>query len=161
MNPIIQLSNAVYAKLTRVENTLQNRFDHLDGFRGFLAILVVCQHSLSHLPLSGDYKIFEQVGNYIGVSGFFELSSFLLTYRLLKDFDRSINSNFDTAIVVLKYAVKRFFRIYVTFVIYVTILKTNEKLFGGIWGFSSWYSLVTLQRFINIENGAVGLEKIN
>lgn len=141
---LIRIAN----KISHIENTVPNRFDHLDGYRGFLAILVVCQHSASQLHFPGDYHIFDSIGNFVGVSGFFALSSFLLTFRLLKDFAKSANSFLDSLVVVFKYATKRFFRIYIAFVLYVSMLQIDVKFFGGDWAYSSWYSLVTLQRLV-------------
>ena len=39
-----------------------NRFDYLDGFRGFLALLVVMQHFQGFFDAPGDYKIFSGLG---------------------------------------------------------------------------------------------------
>ena len=58
------------------------RFDVLDGFRGLLAISVIIQHTIMMLPLKGDYLLYDRIGTFIGVSTFFVLSSFLLTYKL-------------------------------------------------------------------------------
>lgn len=136
-----------YFDFSPSKSTVVSRFDYLDGFRGFLAILVVFQHSQSDFDLNNDYKLFISVGNFIGVSGFFALSSFLLTYRLLKDFDKAKSAR-EECLIIFKYAIKRFFRIYVTFFVYATVIQIDPKFFGGKFTFSSWYSLVTLQRFV-------------
>lgn len=128
------------------ESTAQvSRYDHLDGYRGYLAILVLLQHSCNDLKLEGDYKIFDSVGNFVGVSGFFALSSFLLTHRLLIEFEKA-TSMIDVGAIVIKYALKRFCRIYLAFVIYCTAIKFGPKIIGGDWGHSSWISLVSLNR---------------
>ena len=62
-------------------------FEFLDGFRGALALWVL----IHHLELRGDLKYFYLTGYYIGVVGFFILSSFLLTYRLLCQFNEKDN----------------------------------------------------------------------
>ena len=62
-------------------------FEFLDGFRGVLALWVL----VHHLGLQGDLKYFDLTGYYIGVVGFFILSSFLLTYRLLCQFNEKDN----------------------------------------------------------------------
>lgn len=137
-----------YFNFSPSKNTVVSRFDYLDGFRGFLAILVVFQHSQSDFELQDDYRLFISIGNFIGVSGFFALSSFLLTYRLLKDFDKAKTAR-EECLIILKYAIKRFFRIYLTFFVYVTFIQIDPKFFGGKFNFSSWYSLVTLQRSVS------------
>ncbi len=63
---------------------IQEKIDFLDGFRGTLAIWVLMMHSTSILNIN---KYFHGTGAYIGVPCFFILSSFLLTYRLLNQFN--------------------------------------------------------------------------
>jgi len=45
-----------------------NRFDYLDGFRGFLALLVVMQHFQGYFDAKGDYQIFRGLGIFILLS---------------------------------------------------------------------------------------------
>ena len=136
----------IYLKFFTNENSAIQRWDHLDGYRGFLAILVVLQHCEGIYHLEGDYQIFQHVGNFVGVSGFFALSSFLLTYRLLKDFDKATCFT-DVFSAIAKYTTKRFLRIYMTFFVFASLINIFDldKQFGG-FTFSSWYSLVTLNR---------------
>ena len=107
-----------------------NRFDFLDGYRGLLCLLVIMQHSQGFYSLSGDYEIFKRVGLYVGVSGFFILSSFLLTYRLLIEFQKASNTA-QSLLVFIKYSIRRFFRIYVTFFLFVTAVKYGPERIGG------------------------------
>ena len=124
-----------------------NRYDHLDGYRGYLCLLVLMQHTCNELYLDGDYQVFNNTGNFIGVSGFFALSTFLLTHRLLVEFDKS-KSMIDVGAICIKYALKRFCRIYISFVIYCTMIKLGPSFIsGGVhWRHASWLSLVTLNR---------------
>ena len=62
--------------------------EFLDGFRGVLALWVL----LHHLEMRGDFSYFT-TGYYIGVVGFFNLSSFLLTYRLLCQFNETADND--------------------------------------------------------------------
>ncbi len=64
------------------------KIDFLDGFRGTLAIWVLMMHSTYALKVN---KYFRGTGSYIGVPCFFILSSFLLTYRLLNQFNNDKN----------------------------------------------------------------------
>lgn len=60
------------------------------------------------------------------MSGFFLLSGFLLTYRLIKELHKP-NSN--SIIVILKYAIRRFFRIYAVVVIFTFMaINVNKYL---------------------------------
>lgn len=132
------------------QKSLSNRFDFLDGYRGFCAIIVVLHHTASYIINVGDFKYFYLTGYFIGVFGFFVLSSFLLTYRMIKDFEKS--RTFDELItIIIKYFIRRIFRIYVPYVIYVTLVKLLPSFFGGFYvdlyvtPYSTWTELVTLQ----------------
>lgn len=63
-----------------------------------------------------------------GISGFFLLSSFLLTYRLIKDFYKP-NSNI--ILCVLQYFIRRFFRIYVVVVLFTIAAVHGPHFFEG------------------------------
>ena len=71
-----------------VEQTLMprlKRIDGLDGVRAFAVMLVFISHIFIAVPiLLGQtwYRVFTR-GGYLGVNGFFVLSGFLITYRLL------------------------------------------------------------------------------
>ena len=137
------------------EETVVNRFDHLDGYRGLLAIFVVITHCVWDFELTGDYRVMQMYGYLIGVTGFFGLSAFLLTYRLLKDFNEA-QSNIDAVIIVAKYFLKRFFRIYITFLIYCTLIAFFPVFAGrpadtgkiGNWSQMAWKSLFTRSRYL-------------
>ena len=62
------------------EDKKRSKFDYLDGYRGSLCLLVVLQHSL--LTYNRTLAGFSQS---YSLSGFFMLSAFLLTHRLLQD----------------------------------------------------------------------------
>jgi peptidoglycan/LPS O-acetylase OafA/YrhL len=102
--------------------------DFLDGHRGFLAYVVLLNH-LAFMFGIGVIHLFEWTGYYIGVVGFFVLSSFLLTYRLMIDF-RDVKSFRDGFVKTTQYAIRRFFRIYVVFVIYWTLCHFGPSNFS-------------------------------
>ncbi len=115
-------------------STVDHKLDFLDGYRGFLAIAVVAEHFAVGLNKDKalDYKIFEGLGINIGVLGFFMLSAFLLTYRLLIDFDKQSTSRFHL-LKLCQYFIRRFFRIYLTFQIFWLIFhQLTPKTIGSI-----------------------------
>ena len=61
---------------------------------------------------------------FTGVPAFFQLSAFLLTYRLLVQYEQ-IGAR--VPLITFKYFVTRFFRIYVTFVAYCAIAYIYES----------------------------------
>lgn len=123
----------------------KKKFDALNGYRGLLAILVLLHHTSYDLKLKGDYDLLKGIGYYAGVIGFFILSAFLLTYRLTIDLEAS--SNYKEIIkVILKYAIRRFFRIYVPFVLFCLLLKSNQNIFGGYFtNYSPFLTLISLK----------------
>jgi peptidoglycan/LPS O-acetylase OafA/YrhL len=62
--------------------------------------------------------------------GFFVLSSFLLTYRLLIEFSSSTCFK-DILRIFVQYSIRRFFRIYLVFVLFCFLIKYNPSLIGG------------------------------
>ena len=123
----------------------KNHVDFLDGYRGTLALWVFIHHCNFYARLGCDYSYFHYTGYYIGVIGFFILSSYLLTYRLLAEFNKN-NTFKGTILIFVKYSIRRFFRIYVPFVITCSIIKFGSPSIGGPfnWNASSWYTLITL-----------------
>lgn len=103
--------------------------------KGSLAI--VC--ALSHLVNQKKCELFDTTFGYsqtYGIAGFFMLSAFLLTYRLLEDFHKATNPR-QCLLFILKYFIRRFCRIYVTYIIasigykfiYNIINKGKDTLF--------------------------------
>jgi peptidoglycan/LPS O-acetylase OafA/YrhL len=138
----IKLSNL---KSFFYEEKIENKLDFLDGFRGTLAIWVLVGH-VNLKNFGTGIGPFDLTGHYIGVNGFFILSSFLLTYRLFDEFVNKSNNYRDSILIIIKYFLRRLFRIYLPFVITVTLIKSNTELFGGSFDYpSSWYDLVTLK----------------
>ena len=93
---------------------MQN-FDFLDSFRGLSAIVVI----VGHLFLFGlKVNLFEGTS---GVMMFFQLSAFLLTYRLIAQYDEAGQNVRKIAQVTINYFIMRFFRIYVIFCLFCAI----------------------------------------
>lgn len=100
-------------------------FDYLDGFRGSLVFFVI----ISHTQLFDSFHIHHVnpgLANTYGVTGFFILSAFLLTYRLLEDFSKALSPKM-LLISILKYAIRRFIRIYLYFLFYFAFAKLSSS----------------------------------
>ena len=128
---------------------LENKkFDRLDGFRGILAISVVLQHTyaVEEKIIPKKYKLVQHLGTYFGVPSFFVLSSFLLTYKLLDQMCESKRNFTKILLICLKYLIRRFFRIYLPFAVFCSVLSMN-LFFSDKLGFSydSLYNLVALK----------------
>jgi peptidoglycan/LPS O-acetylase OafA/YrhL len=133
------------------------RFYFLDSLRGLFAILVIIDHLLLYALGQSDLIVFMFNGLYLGVTGFFVLSAFLLTHKMLQDIFK-IRENLvkNAALLVVQYFVRRFFRVYLPFVVYVTLVKCVDDVFGGVYikkkgfkpnpgFFTSWLDLVLLK----------------
>ena len=155
MLPIKKKLLLFYIKVAELFSEKENVgfIDFLTGFRGSMALSVILEHS-SHEG-NNTYQagrkelfVFYDIGFFYGVINFFILSSFLLTYRLLSDFSKTNGSPQQIIIVIMKYFIRRFFRIYVPFVIFTTsVIYVWPKLGGHDWfHYPSWTSLVTLQK---------------
>lgn len=104
-----------------------HRFDFLDGYRGTLALIVVMGHSCDG-PDGKFFQIFASGSQKYAISGFFLLSAFLLTYRLLIDFYKE---NSSKILSILKYFIRRFFRIYVAYAFFVCLVTYGPRFFSG------------------------------
>lgn len=85
------------------------------------------------------------------VQGFFILSSFLLSYRLLTEFEReNVFDHKKIMEILLKYFIRRFFRIYVVYIAFCALVKFGPHIFTGFHGdpetFASFYELITFSR---------------
>ncbi len=87
-------------------------FAFLDAYRGLAVLSVVCQHTELVTTRTKLYQ-----GGWFGVTAFFQLSAFLLTYRLIVQYERA-HKLFH---VTLKYIVMRFCRIYLTYLVFCVI----------------------------------------
>ena len=125
------------------EEKVKNKLDFLDGFRGMLCLWVLTNHTSNNIY--GPTYQFEQTGHYIGVNGFFILSSFLLTYRLMDELVNKTENYRQVGLTIIKYLVRRLFRIYLPFVITVAFIK-YDKLFGGYLKYpTSFYDIISLK----------------
>ena len=143
LNPVIERLKKIVL-LSDTEKT--TRFDILDGFRGLLAISVVIQHTIALLRSYGEYLQFNLVGTYIAVPSFFVLSTFLLTYKM---FDQMCKSNCEfkeVLLIVIKYFIRRLFRIYVPYAVFCIYVKYNFT-YSTYFGlkYDSLKSLLTLK----------------
>ena len=116
------------------------RLEYLDSFRGVLCISVLLTH----------YDWGEQTlsGFFFGVIGFFILSSFLLTHRLIKQYENAKNIQ-QIINTTINYFIMRFFRIYVPYIIYCIL---NAKIFNEteITKDYTIYDFISLKNFIQI-----------
>ena len=118
---------------------IKNHVDFLDGYRGTLAIWVLLGHCYMYANLDGDFRYFEFTALFIGVSGFFLLSAYLLTYRLLNDLSKNETKSLKKIIsTLIKYFIRRFFRIYIPYAIICVLIKRASPIFGGPHDFEKY-----------------------
>ena len=81
------------------------------------------------------------------MTGFFILSSFLLTHNLINQVSKSTNTFRNVQLIVLKYFIRRFFRIYLPFLFVCTLIKGVSLRFIGMYASdtNSWFSMISLQ----------------
>ena len=126
-------------------------FHFLDGFRGLCAFIVLIVHTFNGKPLDQNTCVHTimgiawsyQLAGRIALPGFFVLSSFLLTHHLMKELTESNRSPNEIFKRIAKYFIRRFFRIYLVFVIFCSIIKLTWVPFA--YPTSSWIDLVTLR----------------
>ena len=94
------------------------RFEYLDSIRGLSAISVLFTHGLS------ERKFFH--GYAFGVIEFFLLSSFLLTFHMIKRFENARKASQSILNVISSYFVMRFFRIYVPFILFCLLATSTD-----------------------------------
>ena len=126
--------------------------DFLDGYRGVLSYWVFMTHVQVLAKLNGDYEYFMGSGYFIGVIGFFLLSSFLLTFRLLQELKKDGDDLIPILLIFLKYFIRRFFRIYIPFALFCTLVKFASPMIGGgslSWNETSYSQLLSLNHNIS------------
>lgn len=136
------LSSSIYRFFD--EKDSPSYIDFLTGLRGTLALSVICNHTANAFK-SVDTNIFKTQAHFYGVYGFFFLSSFLLTYRLYGDFSKTNGSLIEISLKISTYFIRRFFRIYVPFVVYCTMVTIYPKFGNHLsWNYTTWTNLTTL-----------------
>jgi len=132
--------------LNNVNNRLEPiNFEFLNGFRGLCALWVICKHSGVADSSRNDFISFIFLtGQTFAVNGFFILSSFLLTHRLLAD-----STKYSIILNLAMYFIRRLLRVYLVYVIFCSLIKFGPKFLGGIYNnhpdyYSSWFELITL-----------------
>lgn len=113
--------------ITHEDKSLSSRLGYLDGYRGSLALVVI----VNHTQLLDSYKmkhINPGLSHTYGMAGFFMLSALLLTYRLMEELNK-LSSVKMVLISLLKYAIRRLFRIYLYFLFYYLFAKIISKWF--------------------------------
>ena len=138
---------------------VSKRFKFLDSIRGMCALIVMIVHAqglLKSIQTNGLLKRFDSffdsmlkfVSNYshaFAVNGFFLLSSFLLTYRLIDDFSKTNNSIRMMFKVIVKFFIRRLFRVYLPYLVFCSAVAINSKYAGGDLNYASWLNMVTLK----------------
>jgi len=126
--------------MTETNNNKKLQFEYLDGLRGSYCLAVLFYHASGyHSFIYNEFRFFAAIGPCFGVIGFFVLSSFLLTYRLLCDLTHteSINTLSKINVIIQKYFIRRFFRVYIPFFVYslyyfMFVIKENNVLFSTL-----------------------------
>ena len=110
------------------ELSSMRNFDFLDAYRGLAALTVVCQHAGEY---TGKRSVFN--GGWFGVPAFFQLSAFLLTYRMILQYDNSRQHGLVKQMsVTCKYFIMRFCRIYLTYLIFCVVELFSEHFIVGV-----------------------------
>ena len=117
--------------------------DFLDGYRGSLAYWLFVHHAKILGRMDGEYKHFFMTGYFIGVVGYFLLSSYLLTYRLLDEIKENGGSNKQILLTFIKYFKRRFYRIYVPYVFICILIKYFFFYIAG--SILNWYEISFFQ----------------
>lgn len=124
------------------DNTRDDRFNFLDGYRGSLAIIVVMVHSSG--TVGTHYSgMLSPISQKYSIAGFFLLSSFLLTYKLIKDLHKP---NVKILITFIQYFIRRIFRIYFIFIAFCTAGIYYRHIFQGFLSgkYTNLYDTLTL-----------------
>jgi peptidoglycan/LPS O-acetylase OafA/YrhL len=114
------------------------KIDFLDSFRGLLAVSVV----FDHLLRLSAYLIWPQP-----VINFFLLSSFLLTYRLMKQFEKVTDSK-EIFRISINYFIMRTFRIYIPYVLFAIINRWLEILISSEEPQPTFFTLISLSCYL-------------
>jgi len=119
----IHLTQSIVARPAKLFQP--SNFQHLDSLRGLLCLNVVLVHAEQLLPIQSKLlKQYFDKTEIFAVPGFFLLSAFLLTYRLLLELFNYKLTEFKPIFKLLaKYAIRRFFRIYPLFFIFIVFIK--------------------------------------
>lgn len=114
----------------------ESRFDFLDGYRGSLAFTVLVIHSRIHENCE-IVNIFYGFSQSYAIAGFFMLSAFLLTYRLLAEFSKT-SDPFQFLLYTVKFFIRRFFRVYLYYILFYMVAKNSPDWWFGYprWSFS-------------------------
>lgn len=124
-----------------------NRYEYLDGYRGSLAIVVAISHIINH-PSCEIFNATLAYSSTYAVAGFFMLSAFLLTHRLLDEFDRLDSNKWQPILLILsKYTIRRFFRIYLVYVVFIIAIKFGPSFLTShelLTYEASFWQMVTL-----------------
>lgn len=111
----------------------------LDGFRGVMVMLVVFYHA--GFPLPGD----------LGVTGFFVLSGFLITWLLLQE---------DAAtgrISLSRFYARRTLRIFPAYYVFVAVSMLIDAAIGGLEGIWSTQDIAAALTYtVNYRNALMG-----
>lgn len=122
------------------------QIDSLDGLRGLAILIVFCSHTSNAGMHLLPFIDLSAIGKY-GVFLFFILSSFLLTYPFLAKGKQAFTRDF-----LINYFVRRFFRIYPLYFVYL-LVKLIVSLFVfkilGLPKLADSPFVLTFQEFIN------------
>lgn len=98
----------------------------------YVFYMKISKYQSSHTITKGTCEIFNSTIGYsltYGIAGFFMLSAFLLTYRLLEDLSKT-TTPIQPRIILLhfaKYFIRRLFRIYFVYIIFILAVKYGPQ----------------------------------
>lgn len=111
-----------------VQKPNKSRFNFIDGYRGSLAFVVLAAHSITHYQCEIVNLVIGLAQNY-GVAGFFMLSAFLLTYRLLNEL-QNISEPKRVVLSIAKFFIRRFTRIYLYYIMFYVFYSNVPPYFA-------------------------------
>lgn len=112
---------------TEEKKKQDHRFEFLDAYRGTLILIVVIAQAKEGIDMVFLNGI-ENIAQMYSIAGFFLLSSFLLTYRMLIQLHKPKSM---VSFTVSVYAIRRFFRVYLIFVGFAFIARYGPRIFTG------------------------------
>ena len=133
---LVQVSDAALAR--RHPEPSRTHLPALDGLRAVAVFVVISYHAGVAQGIPGD----------LGVVAFFVLSGFLITWLLVREFDR------DGSISLRDFYIRRTLRIFPAYYVYLAVSFAIDAARGHTWSFS--LAAASLSYTVNYYNAVLG-----